>query len=318
MKEKITIVIPCYNQTKLLKRNLGYLEKQSDQDFDIVILDDNSSEDYQKVIAEFPNLKISYVRNEVNAGAIQNIFNSILYKTKSPFILSLHEDDVLHPDYLKKAKDLLEHNEHLTFVCTLAHWFKTDAELEKAFAHAKNLTNLRMMGKDNFIRQIIDGTHVTFGSIIYRTKVLTEKPDFITFDVFCDRPFLISLLKEKSEVGLIADKAIFVRDHGESDNRFSTITEAHALNLMSFYKNNLPQPLSASDTKKIQTFATNNLLGAYAGLKNKKMTFREFIAEGKKLGLINFKYINRIGAASLFKLVFGEKAFNKVIKIIKK
>ncbi len=318
MKHTVSIIIPCYNQTKLLEKNLKYLEQQTYTDFGIVILDDNSTEDYKKIISGFPHLDISYVRNDKNAGAIKNIFNSILYKTDSLYTLSLHEDDVIHPRYLEKAVETLNLNQDIVYVATLADWFKTDKELEKKFTKAQNLSLPTILNKADFIRKILDGKHITFGSIIYRNVFLDEKPDFQSYDVFCDRPFLISLIKNDLRIALLEDKAIFVHDHGENDSRFDTIHEEHCLQLMTYYKNNLPTPISTSDVKKLQTFATNNLIGAYAGLKHKKMSFWQFIQRAKKLGLINFRYINRIGIASLFKLAFGEKVFNTAIKIIKR
>lgn len=318
MKHTVSIVIPCYNQTNLLERNLKYLEQQSYTDFGIILLDDNSTEDYQKIIGQFPNLDISYIRNEKNVGAIKNIFNSILYKTDSLYTLSLHEDDVIHPQYLEKAVEILSENRDIVFVATIADWFKTDKQLKEKFTKAISLSHSVLIHKADFIREILDGKHITFGSVIYRNAFLDEKPDFQTYDVFCDRPFLISLIKDDRRAGLIQDKAIFVHDHGESDTRFKNITEIHGFNLITYYKNNLPTPLSLSDIKKIQRFSTNGLISLYAGLQNKKINLYQLIQKGKKLGLINFRYINRIGIASLFKLCFGEKIFNTVIKIIKR
>jgi len=312
MSGDISIIIPCYNQTDLLKRNLGYLEKQSYKNFNILLLDDASTEDYQKLIPQFSNLNISYARNEKNIGAIKNIFNSISYKTNTLYKLSLHEDDILHKDYLKKAKEILNNDKDVIFVATIADWFKTDKELSNKFNKAKNIDNVAILNKVDFIREIIDGKHITFGSIVYRNSYLDEEPDFKQYGVLCDRPFLISLIKDK-KVALIKNKAIFVRDHGEKDNRFSTVTEEHCLNLMNFYKKNLPNP-NSGDMKKLLFFSTNNLIGAYSGLTNKQMSLYQFIKKGKSLGIINLSYVRLIGLAGLVKLFLGKKVFNIMMR----
>lgn len=319
MSKKISVIIPCYNQTKLLERNFQYLSKQTLKNFDIVILDDHSTEDYQEVISKFPDLDITYVRNEKNLGAIANIFNSIFYKTASPYKISLHEDDILHPQYLEKAVEILEKNNKIAFVVTLAEWFKDVEELEEKFKKAKDLTSkMSVVNKADFIREILDGKHIMLGSVVYRNSALNKKPDLGKYDVLCDRPFLASLIENNLNASLLEDKGMFVRDHGEDDHRFDKVTEENCFNLMSFYKDNLPHPISTCDYKKLLTFSTNNLINAYSGLRNKKMKLNEFIKAGKMLDLINLKYINKIGVVGTIRLLLGEKITSKLIKLFKK
>ena len=128
---KLTVTIPSYNQTAFLERCLLYLEKQTFKDFSIIIADDCSTEDYKKVIAKFPNLKIKYQRNEKNLGAIQNIFHTITMPVESEYLLSLHEDDALaYPEYLEKSIEIMEKNKNIAFVTGKPYWFK-DAVPEK-------------------------------------------------------------------------------------------------------------------------------------------------------------------------------------------
>lgn len=315
MNSKVSIVIPCYNQTKLLERNLHYLEKQSFKNFDIIIIDDRSTENYQEIIPKFPNLKISYVKNEKNLGAIDNIFNSIFYKNDAPYKISLHEDDTLHPQYLEKAIKILDENEKIIFVSTLAEWFKNDEELMKKFNSVEKISdNTLIINKTDFIRKILDGKHIMLGSVVYRNKNINQKPDLEKYDVLCDRPFLYSLLKDDQYMALIESNAMFTMDHVENDNRGKNITEKNCFNMMNFYKENLPQPINKNDYKKFIIFSTNNLLNTFSGIRNKTMSFYKFINTGKNLGLINLRYINKIGIVGILKIIFGEKIINRLIK----
>ena len=304
---KISIIIPCYNQTWLLERNLQYLEKQSFKNFDITIIDDQSTENYQETISKFPNLKIIYIRNDKNLGAMENIFNSIFYKNDSLYKIALHEDDVLHPQYLEKAINILDTNEKVVFVATLAKWFRNDEEFKKKFVESKDISdNISIINKTDFIRKILDGKHIMWDSVVYRNNILNKNYDLKKYDVLCDRPFLASLIGNNF-VAIIEDKSVFVRDHGENDNRGKNTTEEHCFNMMNFYKDSLPKPISKNDYKKFIIFSTNNLLNTYRGIRNKKMGFCKFIKTGKNLGLIDLKYINKIGIFGMLKVIFGEK-----------
>ena len=322
MNKKLSIVIPCYNQTTLLERNLRYLERQVYKDFSIIIIDDQSSEDYPAVIAEFPNLDITYVRNKKNLGAMGNIFNSIFYKTESKYQMSLHEDDALHPYYLDMAIKALDENKSVSFVCTLADWFKDDVELENKFLNLKKIKEVEKLDRAGFVRGILEGKHIMWGSVVYRTSVLHAQTHDIqkymeTYDVLCDRPFLISLIEQNQEIALINEKAIFTRDHGEHDNRFKNITEQDNFNLMEFYHDNLPKPLSKSDAKTFLSFSTNILLYTYPSILGNKGSFRDFMRSGKELGFINLRYINRVGIVGLSKVFFGDRLINKLTHAIK-
>ncbi len=305
MNKKLSIIIPCYNQTALLERNLNYLQKQTFKDWSIVILDDNSSENYEEIVSKFPNLDITYIKNDRNYGAIQNIFNSIFYKTDSPYKISLHEDDILHPQYLQKAVEMLEKDKKISFVVTIAKWFKDKEKSENIFNKTNNVSSSTILGRTDFIRKILDGKHIAFGSVVYRNSNLNQKPDLQKYDVLCDRPFLASLMENDMKMAIIEDRLIFVRDHGKNDVRFKSVDVEHCFNLMMFYKKSLPQPLNREDSKSFYSFSTNHLINAYVGLKNKEMSFLRFIKAGKESGLINLRYINKIGIVGILRVILG-------------
>ena len=320
--KKLSIVIPCYNQTTLLERNLRCLERQVYKDFSIVIIDDNSSENYPAVIERFPNLDISYIRNEKNLGAMGNIFNSIFYKTGSAYQMSLHEDDAIHPYYLDMTIKALDEDGSVSFVCSLADWFKDDTELENKLLNLKKIKEVQKLDRAGFVRSILEGKHIMLGSVVYRTSTLNIQTHDIQkymekYDVLCDRPFLASLIGPDKKIALVNEKAIFTRDHGEHDGRFKNITEQDNFNLMEFYHDNLPKPLSKNDAKKLLSCSTNILIYTYPSIVGDKRSFPAFMRAGKELGLINLRYINKVGIVGVAKLVFGEKMINKIIRSAK-
>ncbi len=319
MNKKLSIIIPCYNQPELLSRNLHYLERQSFKDFSIIILDDTSTADYHSVISKYPELTISYIKNEKNLGAIKNIFKSIFYKTDSEYVMSLHEDDALHPEYVKIAIDILDTDKKISFALTLASWFTDSNDLEKKFNTSKELSRyIKIVDKIDFIREIIDGKSIMLGSTIYRNPIADREPDYNSFDVLCDRPFLTSLIENGLKAAIIEDKGIFVQIHEKNDNRAQMTTAGHIFNLMSFYKDNLPEPIGKFDYRKFITFSTNNLLNTYTTIQNNDMNFYMFIKKGMSLGLIDLRYINKVGILGILKYIFGQKLMNRLVTIIKK
>ena len=134
------------------------------------------------------------------------------------------------------------------------------------------------------------------------------------YDVFCDRPFLTSLIGD-GRVSLIDEHVMFTRDHGENDSRFKDITEKDAFNLMSFYRESLPQPTSRADRRMLFVFSTNILLRTYPKVMDKKMSFLRFIRHGRALGLIDLRYVNKVGIVGIIEAFFGERVTNNLIRL---
>ena len=68
----INVIIPAYNCSKTLGRTLASLVAQTDQNFEVIIIDDCSTENIKNIIDDYNNkLKIIYIRNENNPLAME-------------------------------------------------------------------------------------------------------------------------------------------------------------------------------------------------------------------------------------------------------
>ena len=50
---KISVIIPVYNQSNLLRHTLESLKRQTFQDFELIVVDDASSDDSYEVASEY-------------------------------------------------------------------------------------------------------------------------------------------------------------------------------------------------------------------------------------------------------------------------
>ena len=55
-----SVIIPTYNQGSLLKRAISSVLSQTFQDYEIIVVDDLSKDQTQKIVQEFNNDKIIY------------------------------------------------------------------------------------------------------------------------------------------------------------------------------------------------------------------------------------------------------------------
>lgn len=114
-----SIVIPTYNRAILLSRTISSILKQTYPDFEIIIVDDGSTDDTIKVIYEFKNPNIKYFKTE-NSG-VAHARNYGIKKASGKYIGFLDSDDLMESYHLKTAYDFLKkENEpeviHLNFL----------------------------------------------------------------------------------------------------------------------------------------------------------------------------------------------------------
>ena len=64
----VSVVIPSYNREKRIIKTLESVLKQSYKNYEIIIIDDNSSDNTYEVLKPYISEKILYYKNEKNYG----------------------------------------------------------------------------------------------------------------------------------------------------------------------------------------------------------------------------------------------------------
>ena len=70
-KTKFTVAISCYNIEKYVERAINSVLNQTFKDYELIIIDDCSTDNTDEIIAQFSDLRIRYLKNEKNSGAGQ-------------------------------------------------------------------------------------------------------------------------------------------------------------------------------------------------------------------------------------------------------
>ncbi len=111
-KSKISLFIPIYNEEKVIRDNISKLFNSMDKlnkDFEIIIVDDNSSDNSQKICKEITkkNKKIRYIRYNSGPSRRENL--SLSFKKARGNILAFIDADLsVDLSYTKKLFDEVE------------------------------------------------------------------------------------------------------------------------------------------------------------------------------------------------------------------
>ncbi len=97
----ISIIIPTYNRAQLLKRAIESLLKQTYQGFEIIVVDDASTDSTAEVVTGFDDGRIRYLRHSRNQGP-SAARNTGIKVAKGEYIAFLDDDDEYKESKIEK------------------------------------------------------------------------------------------------------------------------------------------------------------------------------------------------------------------------
>jgi glycosyltransferase involved in cell wall biosynthesis len=95
----VTVLMPVYNAEKYIAEAILSVLKQSFTDFELLIINDGSTDGSARIINSFNDQRIVLV-NQPNKG-VSSALNLGLSRARSPYIARFDADDICHPDRLK-------------------------------------------------------------------------------------------------------------------------------------------------------------------------------------------------------------------------
>ena len=110
MNAKISIIMPSYNTAQYIAQSISSVQKQTNQNWELIIVDDCSTDNTDEIVRPFlTDGRIRYLKNEQNSGAAISR-NRALREAKGKWIAFLDSDDLWLPEKLEKQVAFMEQN----------------------------------------------------------------------------------------------------------------------------------------------------------------------------------------------------------------
>lgn len=198
----ITIFTPTYNRKKLLHRAFLSLNKQTDNNFIWMIVDDGSNDDTDSMVKEFQKeakFKIVYYYKE--NGGKHTAHNLAVSKCETTYMMILDSDDVLSDkaiEILNEKIKVISKNETIAGIIGNQFELRTGRTIGNSIPDIKYASGIELYQKYGFKGDTLR---------LYKTKVLkeylfpifeTEKfmPENVVFDKI-DTKYKMLIIKEK-------------------------------------------------------------------------------------------------------------------------
>ncbi len=179
---KISILIPCYNEEKSIRKSVKSLLNQTRKADQIVVVDDCSTDATPEILKTFKN-KIQVVRPERNTGNKSNAQEFGLKFIKGDVFIATDGDTILDPDFIKRIEEDFEDPEVKAvggYVRSIQYnWLTACRALDYTIGQ-----NLNKLAQDyvNYM-MVIPGAAGAFRTDVFKTlgfdhDTLTEDLDF--------------------------------------------------------------------------------------------------------------------------------------------
>lgn len=118
----ISVVIPCYNDGRYLPETIAHLEKQTLQDFEVIVVNDGSTDEKTlQVLDSLPKGKINVLHKR--NGRMSSARNWGVKHAKGQLIAALDADDYFHPSFFEKAVAVLNQQQNVAVVTSYIQLF---------------------------------------------------------------------------------------------------------------------------------------------------------------------------------------------------
>lgn len=126
MNELVSIIMPSYNTAQYISESIRSIQAQTYTNWELLIVDDCSTDDSLDVIRSFNDPRIILLQNEKNSGAAISR-NYALREAKGKWIAFLDSDDTWAPEKLEKQIKFMKDNGYaFTFtdyrICLNGQW----------------------------------------------------------------------------------------------------------------------------------------------------------------------------------------------------
>jgi len=132
-KPFFTVVIPTHSRSNLLKHAVVSVLDQTFENFELIIVDDHSTDNTFSVVSSFSDPRIQYVINHRKKGAC-GARNVGIFSARGKWVAFLDDDDFWLPDKLKCQYDLIQSaKQTVGLICTDYAIFKENQKRPKIY-----------------------------------------------------------------------------------------------------------------------------------------------------------------------------------------
>jgi glycosyltransferase involved in cell wall biosynthesis len=221
---KVSVIIPNYNHATFLRKRIDSVLSQSYVDFELIILDDASTDNSMAILEEYKNHnKVSgVIYNDTNSGSSFAQWEKGIARSTGDFIWLAESDDYSNPDFLLTCMREFESDAETVLVYTDS--FEVDADdniLHKSLDFwyeelrpEKWKSSYRVAGRSEILEALsIKNTIPNASAVVFKKKFY---PEIVKLKYCGDWLHWIKLLESNEKVSFVKSSLNYFRSHANT------------------------------------------------------------------------------------------------------
>ena len=175
----LSVCMPVYNGNKFLEEAIRSVLDQTFKDFELVIVDDCSTEDPAPILSRFKDPRIQFHRNTVRQGLVGN-WNRCVELSRGQLVCVFHQDDVMLPENLQRKVEVLKQNPGVALVYSDARVVEEDLSVRHPGWFTPTLPNEDKVfaGREFFEKMALGDNLVCCPSAVFRRAAFEQLGKF--------------------------------------------------------------------------------------------------------------------------------------------
>ncbi|MGC6429620.1 MAG: glycosyltransferase family 2 protein [Jejuia sp.] len=222
---KVSIILPSYNHKRFLEQRLDSIVSQSFKDWEIIIIDDCSTDGSIELLDEFVkkhSIKVSYYSiNKINSKSGYTSWKRGIKKARSKYIWIAETDDYCAPDFLEELVEILDTDKDIKIAFSVSDYVNEKGEF---LYNSSNRTAKLNVTKDTY--KILDSQDVlkelpfhpyliNASSLVFRNPSEPINNDIFNFKQKSDQ-FLWTEILKNGKIAFLNKSLSYFRQHSKS------------------------------------------------------------------------------------------------------
>lgn len=197
---KVSIILPTYNRSHIIKRSIESILNQSYRDFELIVISNGSTDATSDVVKSIEDKRVHFIC-QVGSGSPAAPRNTGIKVAQGEFIAFCDDDDIWLPDKLEKQMNFFSENSQYSICCSKMKrfnrnytWINTDEEkngpIQSKDLLYKNTVPLSslVLKKEVFMHYgLFDESKEIFGAEDYELTLRLSKK----YQIYCLPDYLI-------------------------------------------------------------------------------------------------------------------------------
>jgi glycosyltransferase involved in cell wall biosynthesis len=237
----ISVIVPNYNHARYLRRRIDSILTQTYQDFELVLLDDCSTDSSREILATYAdNTKVRLVYNTENSGSVFRQWNKGVRMALGRYVWIAESDDYADPRFLARLVQILKEQAEVAFAFCRS-W--SIGEHDEVFGYADSYLD-RLDARHWTSDFIVDGREecrrfFALCDPIPNTSAVVFRRDVYEKIGLADERFQMcgdykawAMMALEGKIAYVADPLNYYRSHREN---VRTRTESGALGIAEYF-----------------------------------------------------------------------------------